>query len=228
MPRQRRTQEERSEASVEKVLEAGLALFSTQGFRATTMREIADHAGLSVGNLYHHFAGKEEIFQRLIDRYWQRLTDPELPLNRLFARGDFPDDLAELAAAIEQVVEENASHVLLIYVDVIEFRGHHIRAFYESMASRFQATYAARFAERRERGELGAVDPMVGAMVATRWFFYFYTVEKCFGVPMHLGMTARQAVEEFIRLIRYGLLPRGPGDSLPAARRAPRRQPAAG
>jgi hypothetical protein len=49
---------------------------------------------------------------------------------------------------------------------------------------------------------------MVGVMVATRWLFYFFTVEKCFGVPMHLGMTRKQAVEEFIRLIRLGLLPR--------------------
>ena len=50
--------------------------------------------------------------------------------------------------------------------------------------------------------------PMVGVMVAARWLFYFYTVEKCFGVPMHFGMSAAKAVDEFSRLIRHGLLPR--------------------
>ena len=63
-------------------------------------------------------------------------------------------------------------------------------------------------AERQEAGELGDVDPVVAVMVATRWFFYFFTVEKCFGVPMHFGMSPEQAVDEFIRLLRYGLLPR--------------------
>jgi AcrR family transcriptional regulator len=193
---------------VARTLEAALKLFSSQGFRATSMREIADAAGLSVGNVYHHFPSKEAIFQRLIEQYWEAVLDPELPLNRIFARADFPDDLEEMAAAIEQVVERFRPYILLIYVDVIEFQGEHIRSFYEGMADRFKRTYGGRFDERRRSGELGDVDPMVAVMVATRWFFYFFTVEKCFGVPMHFGMSPDQAVREFIRLLRLGLLPR--------------------
>ena len=191
-----------------KILDAALELFSTQGFRATSVREIAERAGVSVGNVYHHFSGKEELFQRLIDRYWERLLDPELELNKLFARAAFPDDLEAMAEAIAAVVEENSGQILLIYVDVIEFRGKHIRAFYESMAERFEETYSARLSERQAHGELATGDPLVGVMVAARWFFYFFTVEKCFGVPMHFGMSPQQAVDEFIHLLRYGLLPR--------------------
>jgi AcrR family transcriptional regulator len=204
----KRRQEERSEASVAKVLDAALHLFSTQGYRATALREVAERAGISVGNIYHHFPDKAAIYDRLIERYWERLLDPELRLNRVFARADFPDDLEEIAAAIEEVVEQNADQILLIYVDVIEFRGQHIRAFYEDMARRFQSAYAARFAERSRAGDFGDADPMIAVMVATRWLFYYYTVEKCFGVPMHFGMTPKQAVDEFIRLLRFGLLPR--------------------
>jgi hypothetical protein len=76
------------------------------------------------------------------------------------------------------------------------------------MAKRFAESYGPRFAERQASGELGAVDPMVAVMVAARWFFYFFTVEKCFGAPLHLGLTPQQAVEQFIRLLRFGLLPR--------------------
>ena len=204
----RERQEAKSEASVQAGLEAGLELFSTQGYGATTLRQIAERAGLSVGNIYHHFPDKHAIYQRLIDRYWQRLLDPELPLNKLFARAQFPEDLEEMAAAIESVVETNAAHILLIYVDVIEFQGEHIRTFYEGMARRFREGYGARFAERSRDGDFGAADPMVAVMVAARWFFYFFTVEKCFGAPLHFGMTPRQAVAEFIHLLRYGLLPR--------------------
>lgn len=206
----RQTQDERSEASVTAVLDAGLELFSRQGFRATTLRQIAERAGLSVGNIYHHFESKHEIYQQLIDRYWKRLVDPELPLNKVFARARFPEDLEEMAAAIEQVVTENAAHILLIYVDVIEFRGEHIRAFYEGMARRFERNYGATFARRKAAGEFGDADPMAAVMVATRWLFYFYTVEKCFGAPLHFGMTPQQAIDEFIRLLRFGLLSRRP------------------
>jgi AcrR family transcriptional regulator len=215
----RQRQEAKSEASVAAVLDAGLELFSTQGYRATTLREIAAKAGLSVGNIYHHFPSKHAIYLRLIDRYWQRLLDPDLGLNRVFASASFPDDLEQMATAIEEVVTENSSHILLIYVDVVEFRGEHIRAFYEGMAERFRATYGERFAERRAAGEFGDADPMVAVMVAARWLFYFFTVEKCFGAPLHFGMTPRQAVDEFIRLLRYGLLARE--GSARSARRTP-------
>ena len=204
----RRTQADKSDASARKVLKAALSLFSRQGFRATTMRQLARRSGLSVGNLYHHFGGKEEIFAQLIDQYWAVLLDPELPLNKIFNAARFPEDLEEMAAAIEQVVAENSAHILLIYIDVIEFKGKHIRTFYQQMADRFSATYAERLAARQEAGELGDADPLVGVMLATRWFFYFFTVEKCFGVPMHFGLDSHQAVHEFSKILRRGLEPR--------------------
>ncbi len=219
----RELQEAKSEASVTAVLDAALELFSTQGYGATSLRRIADQAGLSVGNIYHHFPNKLALYQQLIERYWERLLDPELPLNKLFARASFPEDLEQLAVEIEAVVEANAAHILLIYVDVIEFRGEHIRAFYEGMARRFQESYGKRFAERSARGDFGDADPMLAVMVAARWFFYFFTVEKCFGAPLHFGMTPRQAVDEFTRLLRYGLLPRSgaQGRSKSTERRVP-------
>jgi AcrR family transcriptional regulator len=207
MPK-KRTQADKTDASTRKVLKAALALFARQGYRATSMRQLARRAGLSVGNLYHHFGSKEAIFQRLIDQYWEVLLDPELPLNKIFAARRFPDDIEEMAAAIEQVVSENSSHILLIYIDVIEFKGKHIRAFYQQMADRFASTYTENFAERKRAGEWGEADPLVAVMLATRWFFYFFTVEKCFGVPMHFGLDARQAVHEFSRILRSGLDPR--------------------
>jgi AcrR family transcriptional regulator len=197
----------RSEVSVAKALEAALRLFSSQGFGATSMRQIAAESGLSVGNLYHHFANKEEIFQRLIDQYWEVL-DPEMGLNKIFAKAEFPEDLEEMAGAIEEVVDKFAPYILLIYVDVIEFEGRHIHSFYQGMADRFEAAFGKRLRERQEAGEFGDVNPIVAVMVAIRWFFYFYTVEKCFGAPTHFGMSPQKAVEEFIRLLRYGLLPR--------------------
>lgn len=201
-------QAKRTELAVRRALESALKLFSRQGYGATSMRQISEASGLSVGNLYHHFGSKEAIFQRLLDEYFEELIDPENPLSVIFSEARFPDDLEEMAAAIERSVEENVDQILLIFIDVIEFRGSHIRFFYESMASRFQSSYEKAFEQRRREGRLGEVDPLVAVMLATRWLFYFFTVEKCFGVPMHFGMDAHQAVDEFIRILRYGVLPR--------------------
>jgi hypothetical protein len=76
------------------------------------------------------------------------------------------------------------------------------------MADRFREKYGPHFAELASQGRLADADPLVAVMVATRWLFYFYTVEKCFGVPMHFGMEAQQAVDGFIRILRNGVLRR--------------------
>jgi AcrR family transcriptional regulator len=205
----RGVQAAKSEIATTKVLDAALDLFSTQGYGATSMRQIAEACDQSVGNLYHHFGAKEAIFQRLIDDYWALVLDPGRELQQIFESANFPDDLEDLAAAIERSVEDFRPYIMLIFIDVIEFSGKHIRNFYETMAERFQQTYSESFEQRKKEGRLGEIDPLVAVMVATRWLFYFFTVEKCFGVPMHFGMDSSQAVDEFIRIVRYGVLPRG-------------------
>jgi TetR/AcrR family transcriptional regulator, cholesterol catabolism regulator len=49
----------------------GLAgdLFAEKGFRATTVREIADAAGILSGSLYHHFDSKESIADEILSGF---------------------------------------------------------------------------------------------------------------------------------------------------------------
>lgn len=55
------TSPRKSERTRQRILDAALALFSTRGFNATTMRDIAAHAGVSPGLTYRYFARKEDL-----------------------------------------------------------------------------------------------------------------------------------------------------------------------
>ncbi|MFI6297905.1 TetR family transcriptional regulator [Nonomuraea sp. NPDC050790] len=57
-----------SESTREVIVETALRLFRERGFDATTMRAIAAEAGVSVGNAYYYFAGKEALIQAYYDR----------------------------------------------------------------------------------------------------------------------------------------------------------------
>src|SRR5208283_2247450 len=116
-----------------------LKLFSKQGYRGTSIRDIAHTAGLSTGNVYHHFPDKEALFRTLLDQYFEAIDDPEFPFNKALAAGAFPDDLEALAWAAEESVRLYQPYVALIYIDVVEFDGTHIRKFYAEMSERFQA-----------------------------------------------------------------------------------------
>jgi AcrR family transcriptional regulator len=71
----------------------GLAatMFAERGLRATTVRDIADGAGILSGSLYHHFSSKEEMVDELLrnfldwlfERYREIVDGEPNPLERL-------------------------------------------------------------------------------------------------------------------------------------------------
>jgi TetR/AcrR family transcriptional repressor of bet genes len=73
------------------IVEATLQLMADRGFSATSVREIAQRADVSLGTLQHHFEGKAEIvfscLQYMFDSWAYRagrvLTTGEPPLKRL-------------------------------------------------------------------------------------------------------------------------------------------------
>jgi AcrR family transcriptional regulator len=59
---------------VEELLDAGAVLFAEQGYDTTTMTQIAQRAGASIGSLYQFFPSKELLAEALFSRYEQRVA----------------------------------------------------------------------------------------------------------------------------------------------------------
>lgn len=58
----------KSEQTRALILETAMRLFQERGYDKTTMRAIAQEAGVSVGNAYYYFGGKEHLIQGFYDR----------------------------------------------------------------------------------------------------------------------------------------------------------------
>jgi AcrR family transcriptional regulator len=201
------TQEERSERSRAQILDAALKLFSHRGYGATSVRDIAEDAGVSKGNVYHHFADKETIFRALLDQYFQAMSSPEFPFNRALATGTFPENLEELGRAARSTVQDYRAYVALIYVDVVEFDGTHIRKFYGDMALRFDAFMKKHGMEAELAGRLqDGLSPISAVMLATRIFYNYFSIEILFGVKDHFGKNTDEVVGEISRILRNGML----------------------
>jgi AcrR family transcriptional regulator len=200
-------QEERSLRSRAQVLEAALGLFSHQGYRATSMRDIASRAGVSTGNVYHHFRDKESIFRALLDHYWRAIEDPDFPINRALRTGSFPENIEEIGRAARESVTAWRPYVALIYVDVVEFEGTHIRKFYADMAGRFERFVDTYRDEIRFEGKLrDGVTPGAAVMLVFRTFLQYFAVEIVFGVREHFGKSSDEVISEIADILRHGML----------------------
>jgi AcrR family transcriptional regulator len=199
--------EEKSEKSRRQVLDAALQLFSHQGYRATTMRAIAEEARVSTGNVYHHFPDKEAIFNSLLDELWDVAETRRFPFRRALIAGQFPDNLETLGLAARDSVKEFRQYFALIYVDVIEFDGTHIRRFYDELAKRYAELIGRNggmdgIAKRLRPG----VSPISALMLVSRIFFNYFTIEILFNVPEPFGRTTNQVVAEIADILRNGMV----------------------
>lgn len=69
---------EQRKASVEKLLQAALKLFVSQGYRSTTLEQIASAAGLTKGAVYFYFGNKASTLVELINRVQAHVIDPAI------------------------------------------------------------------------------------------------------------------------------------------------------
>ena len=71
MPRTAEQFEDMREASKEMLIQAALELFARYGFEKTSVRMIAEKAGVSLGLLYNYFESKETLLVTIFERGMQ-------------------------------------------------------------------------------------------------------------------------------------------------------------
>ena len=120
MPKDKLTKGETTRLAIE---DAAMGLFLKQGYAATSMRQIADGAGLALGGIYNHFSSKEEIFAGIIiDKHPYKKILPAI----LAAQGDTLEDFFRNAFRIViSEMGERSEFINLMFIELVEFKGKH-------------------------------------------------------------------------------------------------------
>lgn len=121
----------------DELLSLAATLFAERGLRATTVRDIADAAGILSGSLYHHFDSKESMVDEILRGF---LDDLFSRYNEIVASGaSSRDTLEALVVASFEAIDASHSAVAIyqdeakhlrtserfVYIDTrnVEFRG---------------------------------------------------------------------------------------------------------
>ncbi len=106
----------KGQATRARIVEAALGLFATKGFGATTLRDIAGEAGVSLGLTYRYFRTKEDLVVVLYEDVARRVSDhvPRLP------KGTIADRFAALVAHKLRILSPNKEPFAALLVAALD------------------------------------------------------------------------------------------------------------
>lgn len=100
------------------ILDAAERVFAARGYPATTVKDVAQEAGVATGTVYLYFPSKEELFLALIDRGIRAVLEGIVQ-----ARQGQPDVVAKLAASLRGAVRVFSAHRDLARVALLQAPG---------------------------------------------------------------------------------------------------------
>lgn len=194
------TQISKGERTRQVILSAAYESFLKQGYAATSMRQIAMHAGLALGGIYNHFSGKEAIFSELIlDRHPYRQILPIIMNNP----ADDPETFIRSAA--QTIVDElgrRPDFIKIMLIELVEFNGRNMpkiigRVLLEVLPA------IQKF--REQKGLLRKMPPLVFFRAFLGLFFSYYITELMIaGTPA--ALTQKNALDHFVEIFLHGVL----------------------
>ena len=189
---------------------AALELFTTQGFHGTNIRDIADKAGVSQGAIYTYYPKKEKIFASLVRNYQacmlaftrQVITLLEDPFSR--------SDLRLLATAVRSIVYDESAFLLLMFIDVIEFKNRHFAALFHDIPAQFRYLLGPVLNQVKRRPGWCGQDPAFVLATIYLFFYNYFVIERHMLGNQHLGPPEQEAIERLIDVLSTGLWGRDP------------------
>lgn len=89
----------------EKILDVALKLFTTKGYDAVGVQEVADRAGITKPTLYHYFGSKYGLLEELVRTYYVKFAD-RLKADAVYD-GDLPLTLQRFVLSYFVQVSQN-------------------------------------------------------------------------------------------------------------------------
>jgi len=182
------------------VMEAAYELFLEHGYAATSMRQVADRAGIALGSIYNHFAGKEAIFRELIlERHPYRTILPII----LNTPADDPELFVRSAArTMVDGLGKHPDFIKLMLIEIVEFNGRNMPEIVEQVLPQV-LPLIQKF--NSDQGLLRKLPPFVFFRAFLGLFFSYYITELMFsGVSSNL--IQKNTLDHFVEIFLHGVL----------------------
>lgn len=188
----------------ERVLDAALELFGSQGFAATTTKEIAKRAGVNEVTLFRIFGSKQGLYasmfaeRSLIPSIMGSVEfDDDVPLEEMMMRN---------ASAVLSILKENR-HIFMVMLSDVWKQPKARRTFGEVPMQTAIRFLSSMFERQMEMGRMDRMDPEIAARamigMVQAYFLTTYLMQGSADDPQRDEMILRG----FVSIFLTGVLP---------------------
>jgi AcrR family transcriptional regulator len=188
----------KGERTHQAIVEAAYALFLEQGYAATSMRQIAEKAGVALGGIYNHYPGKEAIFSELIlERHPYRQI---LPIMLATPSDDIETFIRMAAATMINELGRRPDFIKLMLIEMVEFNGRNMpRIIMEVLPQ------VLPLIERFDMRQLRPMPPFIFFRAFLGLFFSYYMTELILANTPAIPMSAN-ALDHFVEIFLHGII----------------------
>jgi AcrR family transcriptional regulator len=190
----------RAERTRTEIVTAAHRLFMERGFHGTSMRQVAQAAGVALGGIYNHFANKDDIFAAVLMERHPYFD--VLPL-MIAAEGDTLEEiLRDAARRMVGVLEKRTDFLNLMFIEIVEFKGQHMPQLFQRIFPQVLAL-SQRFIANRE--ELRPV-PLLVMVRAFIGLFFSFLITEIFMANLLPPEGRENALDYFVDIYLHGVM----------------------
>jgi AcrR family transcriptional regulator len=176
-------------------------LFAEKGYRATTVREIADAAGILSGSLYHHFDSKESIGDEILSGFITAvLADYRAAVA---SAGDPRAVIEQIVRTTSETLSQHRAALAMLQNDWSYFSAQPRFSYLPKALKEFERTWISQLEQGKEAG---LFRPDLDAKLTYR------LMRDVLWIPAQWrrtgGYTTGQVVEGFLRILFDGIAAR--------------------
>ena len=190
----------KGEATSERIIEVAYQLFIEQGYHATSMRQIGDRAGITMGGIYNHFTSKEAIWKAvLIAKHPYREVIPLLQNAQGDTIAEFMDHAAD---SLIKELGERTDLLNLMFIEMVEFNAIHLIDIFNAIQPEL-VKLAMVF--NQKKGKLRPLSAPIIARSFVGLFISYYITGQILPKPVLRSM-GNDSLKTFVDIYLHGIL----------------------
>ncbi len=187
----------------DRILDAGLKLFSTKGYLGATTKEIAKTAGVAELTLFRHFTSKEGLFEEVLkENSFLTVLRGLIPeISGL----PYEQAMVEVAGRLLETLSERKEMIRIMHSEISRYP-EQIHEIYHSFIDEMIDTLGAYFEGLISRGVLRECDTALAARAFFGMFYAYFNANEVMLRKKYRALDTDKVVAEFVKIFVKGTL----------------------